>query len=82
MDIYLITVLSSSYFIIMDRKINSAGHGKNVVDRLNSVENIYLKKYMEIIGKLVSNDTSNIGILPCTSKYISIKFADQWTHPQ
>ena len=51
------TVLSSSYFIIMDRKINSPVHGKNVVDRLNLVDNLYLKECMELIGKLVSNDT-------------------------
>ena len=42
-DIYLITVLSSSYGIIIDRAINAPGHGKNVVDGLNATENIYLK---------------------------------------
>ena len=37
--IYLITVLLSSYSIIMDCEINSPGHGKNVVDVINSMEN-------------------------------------------
>ena len=32
---------------------------------------------MEIIGKLASNDTSKIGILPSTSKYVSMNFEDQ-----
>ena len=31
LDIYLMTVLSSSYGNIMDRTINVPGHGKNVV---------------------------------------------------
>ena len=33
---------------------------------------------MELIGKLASNDTSNIGIIPSASKYISIQFSDQY----
>ena len=35
---------------------------------------------MEIIGKLASNDTSKIRILPSASKDISIKFSDQCIH--
>ena len=38
LDIYLMTVLSASYGIIMDRKINASGNGKNVVDGINSTE--------------------------------------------
>ena len=36
--VYLITVLSSSYVIIMDSSINAPGHEKNVVDVLNATE--------------------------------------------
>ena len=43
LDMYLMTVLSSSYGIIMDCEINAPGHVKNVVDRLNATENPYLK---------------------------------------
>ena len=43
LDKYLITVLSSSYVIIMDRTINSPGHGKNVVDGINAMDRSYLK---------------------------------------
>ena len=32
---------------------------------------------MELIGKLESNDTSRIGMLPSASKYFSIEFADK-----
>ena len=42
--IYLKTVLSSSYGIIMDRAINPPGHGKNIVDRLNATYTRYLKE--------------------------------------
>ena len=37
------TVLSSSYGIIMNCAINSPGHGKNIVDGLNSTDKRYLR---------------------------------------
>ena len=36
------TVLSSSYDIIMDRTINAPCHGKNFVDGLNTSDRRYL----------------------------------------
>ena len=68
------TVLSSSYGVIMDRAINAPVHGKNVVDGLNATNKRYLKGKMELMGKLASNNTTNIGMLPSASKYVSIKF--------
>ena len=35
---------------------------------------------MELIGKLWSNDTSKIGILPSASKDVSVIFSDQCIH--
>ena len=35
---------------------------------------------MELIGKLGSKDTTNIGMLASYSKDISVKLADQCTH--
>ena len=35
---------------------------------------------MELIGKLESNDTKTIGMLPSASKYVSIKISDQCLH--
>ena len=32
---------------------------------------------MELMGKLASKDTTNIGMLPSASKYVVIKFADK-----
>ena len=80
MDIYLITVLSSSYGIITDHAINSPGNGNNVVDGLNATEKRYLKVKMELIGKLRSKYTSNIGMLPSALKEVSIEFADKCLH--
>ena len=70
-------VLSYSYGIIIDRAINAPCHGKNAVDGLNSSYKFYLKGEMELIGKLASNDTTNIGMLTSASKDVSIKFSDQ-----
>ena len=41
--IYLMTVLSSSYDIIIYCAINVSGHVKNAVDRLNAKNKRYLK---------------------------------------
>ena len=48
----------------MDHAINSPGHGNIFVDGLNTTEKCYLKGKMELIGKLESNNTSNVRMLP------------------
>ena len=40
------TVLSSSYGIIMDRAINAPVHGTNVVDGINTTDKCYVKEQM------------------------------------
>ena len=74
------TVLSSSYGIIMDRAINAPVHGNNAVDGFNATYKCSLKGQMEIIGKLASNETSKIGLIQISSKDISIKIVDQFIH--
>ena len=73
-------VLSYSYIIIMDPAIDTPDHGKNVVDGLNATEKLYSKEKMELMGKLASKDTTNVGMLPSASKYVSINFANQCLH--
>ena len=46
------TLLLSSYGVIMDRVINSLGHGKNVINILNAADKHYPKGEMELIGEL------------------------------
>ena len=43
------TVLSSSYGIIMDHAINAPGHGKNVVDGINTTDKPYLKEKWNLL---------------------------------
>ena len=43
LDIYLMTVLSYPYGIIMDRAINALGHEKCFVDGMNAIDKRYLK---------------------------------------
>ena len=43
LDIYLMTVLSSSYGIIMDSAINSPVHENNIIDEINAMYKHYLK---------------------------------------
>ena len=40
LDIYLMTLLSSSYDIIMDCAIDEPGHGKNSFDGINAMVNV------------------------------------------
>ena len=74
------TVLSSSYGIIMDMVINAPSNGNNVVDGINATAKFYLKEKIEIICKLASNNTSNIGNIPSASKYVLIKFSEHYIH--
>ena len=67
LDIYLMTVISSSYVIIMDSAVNAPGHRNNVFDGLNSTAKMFLKEQIELIGKLISNDKLSIGIIPSAS---------------
>ena len=39
---YLMSYLSTSYQIILDRAVDTPGHGKDVVDGFNSVQKRYL----------------------------------------
>ena len=64
----------------MDCAINARSHGNNIVDGLNAPDKRYLKEQIELLGRLASNDTSKIGILPSASKNIFITFADQCIH--
>ena len=46
LTIYLMTVLSSSYGIIMDRTIHTPGNRENIIDRINATDGLYLKAKM------------------------------------
>ena len=43
LDIFLMTVLSSSYGTITDFEINAPGYLKNVVDGINTMDKRYVK---------------------------------------
>ena len=74
------TVLSSSYGIMMYISINAPGNGNNFADGLNTTDKRYFKEQMELIGRLASNDTLNTGMLPSDSENVSIKFKYQCIH--
>ena len=44
--IYLMSLMSQCYFIIIDRVISAPGHGKEVVDGLNGVDKLYIYQYI------------------------------------
>ena len=74
--IFLMTVLLTSYGIIIYRAMNAQGHGNNVVNEINATDKLYLSKQVELVGKLAKNNTSNIGRLLSASKDVSVKFTD------
>ena len=78
--INLITGLSYSSVIIMHREINATNQGNIVVYGNNATEKRYLKEETIYICNSVSNNTSNIGMIPSASKVISLQIADQCIH--
>ena len=80
MAVYLITVLSYLYVIIMYYAINASGNRNNVFDGLDGTDKCYLKEHIELLVKLASDDTSKIGIHPIASKDVSINFSWQCLH--
>ena len=44
--LYLMSVMSQCYYIIVDRGISAPGHGKEVVDRLNAFDKNYIYQLM------------------------------------
>ena len=44
--LYLMSVISQTYSIIIDRGISAPGHGKEVVDGLNAVDKRYIYQLM------------------------------------
>ena len=46
------------------------GRGKKGLDGINATEKLHLRVKMKLIGKLASNNTSKIGMLPSASKDI------------
>ena len=64
----------------MDNEINEPGHVNNSVDGINATVERYLNEQMELVGKLASNNTTKIRILPGASKYISNKISDKCIH--
>ena len=60
----------------MDIAINEPGHRSIVVYGLNATGKRYLKDQVEPQGKLVSNESSNIGMLTIASKNVFNNFAE------
>ena len=52
--LYLMSVISQCYSIIIDRGISAPGHGKYVVDWLNSVDKRYVYQLMSTVQLPVS----------------------------
>ena len=45
---YLMSYLSTSYQIVLDRAIDTPGHGKDVVDGFNAVHKLYLATFLRM----------------------------------
>ena len=45
---YLMSYLSTSYQIVLDRAVDTPGHGKDVVDGFNAVHTRYLATFLRM----------------------------------
>ena len=66
-ELYLMSVLSQFHSIIIDRGIRAHGHGKEVVDGINSIDKRYINQLMSNV-QLPGSKTfdSQILLLSCT----------------
>ena len=56
--IHLLSMLSHSYNIVMNRDVGSTEHGNYVVDGLNATEKMFLSMFMTNV-QLTGADTNN-----------------------
>ena len=49
LSLFLLTVMSASFGIVIDRMVNAPIHGKGIVDALNAVTKRYLRECMRRI---------------------------------
>jgi hypothetical protein len=54
--LYLLSVLSAQFQIVIDRAIGAPGHGKDIVDGLSATDKQFLRKKMCMIGTPEAND--------------------------
>ena len=78
MAIYLTTVLSYLYGIIIECAINAPVRVNNFVGGLNSTDKHYLEEQMKFLDKSERNDISKITILTIASKDISVNVSEQF----
>ena len=71
LSLFLLTVVSASYNIVIDRMVNAPAHGKGVVDALNAVTKRYLRECMRRICKV---DTGNENDVELKRKF------ENWMH--
>ena len=50
--LYLLSMVASTFGIVIDRGIGAPGHGKDVVDGLNACDKRYLR---EVLNQMVKN---------------------------
>ena len=57
-SLYLLSILSHAYNIVIDCGVASPGHGKYVVDGLNATDNFFVSTLMKIVQLpgVVTND--------------------------
>ena len=53
-ELYLISVMSQCYSVIIDRGISAPRHGKEVADGLNAIKNCYIYQLMSNVKLMVS----------------------------
>ena len=53
-ELYLMSVLSQHHSIIFDRGTSASGHGREVVDGLNAIDNIYMYQLVSTVQLKVS----------------------------
>ena len=73
--LFLLTVVRSSFGVVIDRMVNAPAHGKGVVDALNAVTKRYLRECMRRICRVdTAKETANQNDVELKRKF------ENWMH--
>ena len=65
--VYFMIIVLLTFNMIIDRAIGGPGHGKDVVDGLNSTDKRYLREKMNSFSKIHTTACEGLGVLQSVS---------------
>ena len=78
--IYLMSVMSQCYYIIIDRGISEPGHGKDIADGINVVDKSYIYQLMSNVQLTGSNRFDSLMQMDTGNQKYYVSLAREFQH--